>query len=181
MPITPEAQTVIDKFTQPGSNAMAHTVVENTGFPQALASLQAGAKAPASTGEVNGRIPSRGLTADGSTVDLVEKDWTGLVLVPVDKQFAKLYFSGIQIVAVEAHPLTDGRIRVWTRLRNRIQGEVPAQVACSFYLRGAPEPSGARFYSLAIPSGETRDVFFVSPAGDLNKYTVSVRTADMAQ
>ena len=50
VPITPEAQTVIDKFTQPGSNAMAHTVVENTGFPQALASLQAGAKAPASTG-----------------------------------------------------------------------------------------------------------------------------------
>ena len=181
VPITPEAQKVVEALTQPGSGAMEHTVVEKTGFPEALASLQTGAKAPGATGEVNGRIPSRGLTADGSTVDLVEKDWTGLVLVPVDKQFAKLYVTGIQIVAVEAHPLTDGRVRVWTRLRNRIKAEAPAQVACTFYLRGSPEPGGTRFYSLAIPSGETRDVFFVSPAGELNKYTVSVRTADMAQ
>lgn len=178
---TPEALAVVEKLTQSGSGAMPHTLAGDTGFPEAMVSLRPGAAAPVVNGAVDSRVPTRGLTADGSTTDLVEKDWTGIVLVPLDKMFSKLHNARIRILSIEAHPLADGRIRVWVRLLNKANEPVPAEVGCNFRLRGAPEPGGARFYPLPLDPGGTRDVFFVSPQGDLLEYTVLVRTADMAQ
>jgi hypothetical protein len=46
-----------------------------------MASLQAGAAAPAVDKPINygSQPPTRGLTADGATAELVERDWTGIV------------------------------------------------------------------------------------------------------
>jgi hypothetical protein len=168
---------VVERLTQGGGDSLQHQLSDKTGFPEAIASLQPGAPAPSVTRPSGDMVPTHGLTADGNTVDLVDRDWTGLVLVPLDAQINKAHTSAVRLVAIEAHPLKDGCVRVWLRVRNVDKEELPAEVACTFRLRGAPEPGSPRFYRLQVPGGATRDVFFVSPPGDLTVYTPLVRTA----
>ncbi len=178
--LTPEAEAVIRRLTQAASGNTAHELAETTGFPSALASLQTGAPAPKieNLGNVN-LPPPKGLTADGNSTELVERDWTGLVLVPVNAALAKAYTSEVRLLRVEAHPLHDGRLRIWARVRNISNRPLPAEIACSFRMRGETTPNSPYFYQLEVPSGAYRDVFFVSPDGELSAYTVLVRSEEM--
>lgn len=168
---------MVEQLTEPDGVGMQHEKVEATGFPQAMASLQEGAVAPTVEQPVNyrGQPPTRGLTADGATAELVERDWTGIVLVPVAAEYAKAYTSIVRLTSIEAHPLTDGRVRTWIRVRNVTRSPVNVGVACRFLMKGEGESSMARYYSLSIPVDEYRDVFFVSAQGQLSSYTVLVR------
>jgi hypothetical protein len=121
--------------------------------------------------------PARGLTADGNTTALVERDWTGLVLIPVAKSLSKAHTSDVRLTKVEAHPLNDGRVRIWTRVTNIGSTALPAEIACEFRMRGA-HASSPYFYQLEVPGSGYRDVFFVSPDGELNAYTVLVRSTE---
>lgn len=173
--ISKEAQTVTEAFINHGVSNIDYSVSDTTGFPEALLSLQPGRPKPKWEAPVNySGVPTRGLTADGYTIDLVERDWTGVILTPVLAQVAKAYVSGIQLSNVEVHPLSDGRVRVWVRLRNQQGSDVPTEVACTFKRESAAEPV-TMFYKLSIPAKGSRDVFFVSPGGDAVNYTVLVR------
>lgn len=175
--VAPEVTEVVAQLTEPEDGSKQHQVVEATGFPQAMASLQPGAVAPGVDKPVNygSQPPTRGLTGDGATAELVERDWVGLVLVPVNADFAKAFTSLVRLTSIEAHPLTDGRVRTWMRVRNVVDYPVQVGVACRFQLKDQSEATPARYYSLSIPVGEYRDVFFVSPKGSLTSYTVLVK------
>lgn len=176
-PIAPEVAAVVEQLTEPESGGLQHEKVEATGFPQAMASLQMGAPAPDMNQPVNygSQPPTRGLTADGATAELVERDWTGIVLVPINAEFAKAYTSLVRLTSIEAHPLTDGRVRTWVRVRNVVSTTANVGVACTFLIKERGEATSPRFYSLQIPPHEYRDVFFVSPVGQLVNYTVLVK------
>jgi hypothetical protein len=178
--LTPEAEAVIYRLTHAVSGSTAHELADITGFPSALASLQTGAPKPKieNLGGVN-LPPPKGLTADGNSTELVERDWTGLVLVPVNAALAKAYTTQVRLLKVEAHPLHDGRLRIWARVRNISERPLPAEIACSFRMRGESTPNSPYFYQLEVPSGAYRDVFFVSPDGELSAYTVLVRSEEM--
>ena len=123
------------------------------------------------------RPPTKGLTADGVTTDLVMHDWTGIVLVPLDTSISRAHTVLVAIERIEAHPLDNGQVRIWARVRNISDGPLPSEVACSFRTAESPEPERPIFYKLDIPHGDYRDVFFVSPEGrNLNSYTVLVRS-----
>jgi hypothetical protein len=174
--LTPEAAAVIERLTQPSdSTATLHEVSDSTSFPEALASLQEGVRAPQvkSDVDISGLPPAKGLTADGNSTELIERDWTGLVLVPISTSFSKAFTAHTKILKVEAHPLNDGRVRIWMRVRKLIN--VPVQVACTFRMRGETTTNSALFYDLDLPYGEIRDVFFVSPEGEGNAYTALSR------
>ncbi len=178
VPISPEAAAVVERLTHSyGPDTQRHELVETTHFPEAEKSLLAGARPPKYE-RINrdGQPPASGLTADGTTTQLVERDWTGLVLVPIATSLSKLHTSDVRLLQVEAHPLSDGRVRVWARIQNINRGALPAEVACSFRMRGAPTPTSPYFYSLEVPGTNYRDVFFISPDGDMNAYTVLVRS-----
>jgi hypothetical protein len=178
--LSPEAEAVVYRLTHAIGGNTAHEVADTTGFPSALVSLQAGVAAPKveSLGNVS-LPPPKGLTADGNSTELVVRDWTGLVLVPVNAALAKAYTSEVRLLKVEAHPLHDGRIRIWARVRNISNRTLPAEIACSFRMRGETTPNSPYFYQLEVPPGAYRDVFFVSPDGELSAYTVLVRSEEM--
>jgi len=176
--LAPEVASVVVHLTDTEqTDTLAHDIVDTTGFPEAIASLAPGAQPPKiEKVDTRGQPPARGLTADGDSVNLVERDWTGLVLVPINKSLSKAYTSAVKLLKVEAHPLQDGRIRVWIRMLNLDKLQLPSEIACTFSMRGDTQPVSPNFYELEIPSREYRDVFFVSPKGDLLSYTVLIRS-----
>lgn len=184
-PPTPES--VVTRLTQkaPEPEILPHKIESKTEFPQAMASLAPDAAPPKVEAQPNSndndpnRPPVKGLTADGVTTDLVMHDWTGIVLVPLDTSVSRAHTILVSLDRIEAHPLDNGQVRIWARIRNVTNGSLPAEVACSFRTAESPEPDRPIFYRLDIPHGDYRDVFFVSPqAKNLNAYTVLVRADD---
>ncbi len=173
-----EVIATVEHLTQDGKGeTMAHELSDTTGFPQAMSSLAPGAQAPKTEPAlyIGTQPPTKGLTADGNSTDLVEKDWTGLVLVPLNTSLSKAHTSAVRLIKVEAHPLSDGRVRVWMRVKNIGDKTLPTEIACIFRMQGEKSSESPFFYELEVPGQEFRDVFFVSPAGQLNTYTVLVR------
>ena len=178
--LTPEAEAVVRRLTYTGGDNTVHELADTTGFPSALDSLQPGVRSPKTETPRNPALPPpKGLTADGNSTELVERDWTGLVLVPVNAALAKAYTSEVRLLRVEAHPLHDGRLRIWARFRNLSRRTLPAEIACSFRMRGETTANSPYFYEIEVPAGADRDVFFVSPDGELSAYTVLVRSEEM--
>jgi len=172
-----EVLAIVEHLTQDGKGeTLAHEVAESTEFPQAIASLAPGAHAPKTEVIYIGvQPPTKGLTADGNSTDLIEKDWTGLVLVPLNTSLSKAHTSAVRLIKVEAHPLNDGRVRIWIRVKNIGDQGLPTEIACLFRMHGEATTESPYFYQLDVPGQAYRDVFFVSPSGQLNTYTVLVR------
>jgi hypothetical protein len=179
--ISPEAAALVERLTEAvDGDTLRHELSDTTGFPQAMQSLEDGAHAPRlQSVEMENQPPPAGLTADGTSTQLIERDWTGLVLIPIETSLAKAYTSEVRLLKVEAHPLNDGRVRIWTRIHNVGNRTLPGQVACSFRMKGQSLPTSPYFYQLEVPPHGHRDVFFISPDGDLTSYTVLVRSQDM--
>lgn len=176
-PLSAEAAEFVARFTQPaGSDALPHEVADTSSFPEAMASLQPGAAAPKfETIDMRSEAPPEGLTADGNSTQLIVRDWTGLVLVPISTSLSMAHTSAVRLLKVEAHPLTDGRVRVWIRVQNISRRNFTSEVACEFRMRNEGPSSRPYFYELQVPARGYRDVFFVSPQGQLSTYTVLVR------
>lgn len=178
-----EARALVERLTQSTSSNSAHEIADTTGFPEALVSLQQGVRAPKieTTVDMSGLPPPKGLTADGNSTELIERDWTGLVLVPISTSLSKAYTTEVRLLKTEAHPLHDGRVRVWTRVQNLGQRPLATDIACSFRMSGEKTPNSPYFYELIVPPGSFRDVFFVSADGELSAYTVLVRNAEIVR
>lgn len=179
--VAPEALALVERLTL-APDAQRHELAESTGFPEAMRSLEIGARAPKiESVDLANQPPPEGLTADGSSTNLIVRDWTGLVLVPISASLSKAYTSEVRLLKIEAHPLNDGRVRVWTRIHNIGNRTLPGQVACRFNMRNQPTATSPYFYQLQVPPHGFRDVFFISPDGDLVTYTVLVRSEEMKQ
>jgi len=177
--VAPEALALVERLTM-APDAQRHELTDTTGFPEALRSLETGAQAPkVESIDTSNQPPPEGLTADGSSTQLIVRDWTGLVLVPISTSLSKAYTSEVRLLKIEAHPLNDGRVRVWTRIHNIGNRTMPGQVACRFTMRNQPIATSPYFYELQLPPHGFRDVFFISPDGDLTSYTVLVRSEEM--
>jgi hypothetical protein len=178
-PLSVEAQEFVARFTQPpGGDTLPHQVADTTSFPEAMASLTPGAAAPKfETIDLRSEAPSKGLTADGNSTQLLVRDWTGLVLVPISTSLSTAHTSAVRLLKIEAHPLNDGRVRVWVRVQNIGRRPLSSEVACAFRMRQEGPVSSPYFYELTVPARDYRDVFFVSPEGQLSTYTVLVRPA----
>jgi hypothetical protein len=173
-----EAAEFVARFTAPsGGDAQPHELSDTTSFPEAMKSLQEGAKAPKFEYVETSRAqaPAEGLTADGNSTQLVVRDWTGLVLVPISTSLSVAHTTAVRLTKVEAHPLKDGRVRVWVRVQNIGKQDFSSEVACSFRMHADGAGSSPYFYELDVPARGFRDVFFVSPDGKLSTYTVLVR------
>lgn len=178
--LSPEAAALIERLTSSGDNeTLPHELADTTSFASALKSLEPGAPAPhvEKTDLVTYQAPVKGLTADGNTTALVERDWTGLVLVPISTSLSKVHTSDVRLTKVEAHPLNDGRVRIWARVQNIGRHPLPGEIACEFRMKGS-HLSSPYFYQFDVPGNGYRDVFFVSPDGQLNAYTVLVRSTE---
>lgn len=175
--LSAEASDVVARLTQTvGTDALPHQLSENSSFPEAEATLQPGAVAPKFEFiDARAMPPIQGLTADGNSTALIVRDWTGLVLVPINTSLSKAYTSSVRLLKVEAHPLKDGRVRIWIRVQNIGKDDLSSEIACTFRMRNDSGAASANFYELAVPPRGFRDVFFVSPEGQLNSYTVLVR------
>lgn len=178
-PLSTEAAEFVARFTQPaGGDALPHQMADTTSFPEAMASLQTGAAAPKfETIDLRSEAPPEGLTADGNSTQLIVRDWTGLVLVPISTSLSTAHTSAVRLLKIEAHPLTDGRVRVWIRVQNISRRGLSSEVACAFRMQKEGAVSSPYFYELHVPARAYRDVFFVSPEGQLSTYTVLVRPA----
>ncbi len=177
--VAPEALALVERLTL-SADTQRHELVDTTGFPEALNSLEVGARAPKIEAvDLANQPPPEGLTADGSSTQLIVRDWTGLVLVPIAASLSKAYTSEVRLLKIEAHPLNDGRVRVWTRIHNIGNSTLPGQVACRFTMRNQPTATSPYFYELQVPPRGFRDVFFISPDGDLTSYTVLVSSKEM--
>ncbi|MBK9989419.1 MAG: hypothetical protein IPP19_01470 [Verrucomicrobia bacterium] len=180
--VAPEALALVERLTVQANDSQRHELTEITGFPEALRSLEVGARAPRMESvDLANQPPPEGLTADGSSTQLIVRDWTGLVLVPISTSLSKAYTSEVRLLKIEAHPLNDGRVRVWTRIHNIGNRTLPGQIACRFNMRNQPTATSPYFYKLQVPPHGFRDVFFISPDGDLVTYTVLVRSEEMKQ
>ncbi len=177
--VTPEALALVERLTQ-APDSQRHELSDTTSFPEAMLSLETGARAPKTESiDTSSLPPPEGLTADGSSTHLIVRDWTGLVLVPISTSLSKAYTSEVRLLKIEAHPLNDGRVRIWTRIQNLSTRTLPGQIACRFNMHNQPTATSPYFYELQVPPRGFRDVFFISPDGDLLTYTVLVRSEEM--
>lgn len=102
------------------------------------------------------------------------RDWEGIVLVPDNVRLARAYTSDVRLNRVEAHPIDNGRLRVWSRIENLTDREIAVETACEF--RFADRFAGpSSFQPERIPARGAIDVVFVSPREGVNSYTLMVK------
>src|SRR4051794_16587310 len=113
-----------------------------------------GGRAPRLEGSENTRsmAPGQGLPADGNWTQRVICDWTGLVLVPISTSLSVAHTSSVRLLKVEAHPLSDGRVRIWVRVQNAARQDIVSEVACSFRMQSQGPVSSPYFYEMPVPS-----------------------------
>lgn len=107
-------------------------------------------------------------------LEITEKDWQGMVLVPDEAQMSKAYSSDVSLVRIEAHPLNNNRLRVWARVRNETPRLLKARVACNFNST-SEESEKTDFVYVEIPRSQAVDVYFVSPVPMVKAYTILVK------
>ncbi len=103
------------------------------------------------------------------------EDWTGLVLKPESAIVSKGYNTAVSIPRIEAHPLRDDRIRVWSRIQNETEESLKVDVACFFQYEGMTEQARPVFTPIDVPSNSFRDINFVSETSGVESYTILVR------
>ena len=169
------AETLVAVTDNP--KILPHVVETNTYFEESINYLVEDAAQPTviSDESVVGSSPIPAGAKSDLKITLPEHDWDGLVLVPDMSMMSKAYSSSVSLPRIEAHPLQDGRIRVWARIQNESAGSLRIQVGCAFRIEGSLDfqQSGTQFFTLA--KGTYQDVMFNSPSEGVLSYTVLVK------
>lgn len=103
-----------------------------------------------------------------------DRDWGGLVLVPNKIRLAKAHTTGVQLVRVEAHPIKNERLRVWTRVENITTDDIELKIGCEFRSVGA-DVDRPIYEPVILAAGGVVDAFFDSPKDRVQSYTVLVK------
>jgi hypothetical protein len=107
----------------------------------------------------------------------VVKIWSGVVLGPEVARVSKAYTSAVALSRVEAHPLKNGRLHVWVRMRNKMAYPVEVEKDCRFRAYHERVHNRLGFESVSIPARGYADVMFLSPDASIEEYTILVRLA----
>ena len=153
--------------------------------PRPGASL--GIRAACMGGDTGERDPPRRSTAAGAGVDPEIRNhrhrWPdrgeGLVRDhpgSEDLSTSLVYTTKVSIQYLEVHPLQNGSVRIWARLKNLQGAECKIEIGCSFRTNKNLDGSTVAFYQIAIPE-DYIDIFFVSPRENIVSYTFLVRDA----
>lgn len=183
----------------PDSNAIPHTTEKETVFEASVEYLSPRTFAPKIVVEENigeGTVapphvpkpkvrrapvvdPETGAVEPVPEPDIPEvvKNWSGVVLVPEVARVSKAYTSSVALSRVEAHPLKDGRLHVWVRMRNKMGYSVEVEKDCRFRAYHERVHNRLGFESVTIPARGYADVMFLSPDASIEEYTILVRLA----
>lgn len=153
------------RYLAPGATApLVHRAPAGT--PSEKASAET---APVSVGSAEGSARNiREVRAE-------ERLWSGVILVPTSTVLGFGHTALVELRRIEVHPRTDRRMRVWARLANTTGDALKLGVACGFRSEGETDNASPVFETIVIPAGGYRDVVFLSPKSDVNRYTVLVR------
>jgi hypothetical protein len=172
----PTPELVKARLTNPPEGVVPHVLAPASEFVQrAWAETQANAiprgVRPRSAQEL---IPKSGITVIDGRIE--EKDWSGITLVPKNLSTSLVYTTKVSIQYLEVHPLQNGSVRIWARLKNLQGAECKIEIGCSFRTNENLDGSTVAFYQIAIPE-DYIDIFFVSPRENIVSYTFLVRDA----
>jgi hypothetical protein len=177
----PTPGSVVERLTNPPSGVVPHVIAASSNFVQPIVPDTPGNPETLDNNPAPKRlrprpapelIPKSGLTIiDG---EITEKDWTGTTLVPEDIGTSLVFTTKVAIQYIEVHPLRNGSVRIWARMKNLQGRDDKIEIGCSFRTFENPDSSSPRFYKVGLPK-DFIDIFFVSPKENINAYTFLVR------
>ena len=154
--------------------SLDHKEQTETAFEKSVLYLADAAPAPM----VNRALQGGYRPANSPTVLVVkdeEKQWSGVVLVPTEAVVSRAYTALVEIPRIEAHPQLDKKMRVWARVVNPTNEVLRVGVTCSFRSAGELDPYSRGFEPMVLPPGRYRDVAFISPAANVESYTILIK------
>lgn len=180
-PIPREAKILVNPNEEEAKVVLPHRVEDSTYFEESLGYLAEGAVGP----KVIRSLPANNLTGDAlnrlepgrhlGTLDARARNWMGAVLVPDMKIVSKAHTDLVSLDRVEAHPIEDGRLRVWARIRNQTGETLRLERDCTFRFVGQLGMAKPRFETMEIPAAAVRDVMFESEKKGVAAYTLLIR------
>ena len=179
--IPDEAEILINPTEEEARVVLPHRIETSTYFEESLDYLSEGAPEPKVIRSLpaNSMARERAPTVVPLTTDEepypVFRNWTGAVLVPDMKIVSKAYTDLVTLARVEAHPIEDGRIRVWARIQNQTGQSLALQKDCTFRMVGEDEMEKPYFEPFDVPAAGFRDVMFESDGKGVVAYTILVR------
>jgi hypothetical protein len=171
-PPTPES--VKTRLTNPPEGVVPHVLAQSSAF---VAPSWAPTQENAGPQRLRPRlaqelIPKSGITVIDGRVE--EKDWSGITLVPKNLATSLVHTTKVSVQYIEVHPLHDGSVRIWARLKNQESAGSKIEIGCSFRTNEDLNGSAVRFYQIELPE-DYIDIFFVSPRENVVSYTFLVR------
>ncbi len=179
--IPQDARILINPDVEEAKEVLPHTIDDRTYFEESLDYLVEGAPAPKIVQVIQPNRPARKPAPTVVPKDVnnqpyqIFRNWTGDVLVPDLKVVSKAYTDLVTLARVEAHPIDDGRIRVWARVQNLTDEPLLLQQDCTFRIVGSSGMEKPYFESLEVPAADFRDVMFESDNRGVVAYTILVR------
>jgi hypothetical protein len=179
--ITAEARVLINPDVEEAKEILPHTIDDRTYFRESLDYLVEGAPTPKIVQVIRADRPAWKPAPTVVPKDVnnqpyqIFRNWTGAVLVPDLKVVSKAYTDLVTLARVEAHPIDDGRLRVWARVQNLTDVPLLLQQDCTFRMAGMTGLEKPYFESLEVPAADFRDVMFESDTKGVVAYTILVR------
>jgi hypothetical protein len=170
--VADSADAEMGKSEAPQEEVILEAVIEVDSV--GVSSVPSSLSTPGSTQDVQSEASQADLEDLTFQVPDTTRDWGGLILVPDSVQLSRAFSTTVSLARIEAHPLEDGRLRVWTRIVNETDESLRVRVSCSFSgMRG--QMSGVNQEQLTLPYGASIDTTFISPFNDVKGYTILVK------
>ncbi|MGJ8652081.1 MAG: hypothetical protein ACSHX8_02295 [Opitutaceae bacterium] len=118
------------------------------------------------------------ITSAGNVEIGTSRDWGGVVLVPDGVKLSRAHTTGLLISRVEAHPIDDGRLRVWARIENLTGQPLPVETGCEFRFVGR-RAALTKLHPVWIPASGAIDVDYVSSEHGVNAYTLMAKLREV--
>lgn len=194
-PDLPEAaQTLVSPPPEIAAEVLPHTLDSATEFEAALETVAKDAKKPTvretelrPVAVVGAERRATGLTPSPRTVEVDTqrsqsvvlvppasneiRSWGSIILVPDVNKMSRAFTSDVRLERIEAHPLSDNRLRVWVRVRNLASTPREIGVALDFRTRDRASES-TDFVNIRLDPGDVVDAHFLSPEPGVLAYTI---------
>jgi len=164
----PTAESTVRRLITPQDKVSPHVFAAQSNFTATMGQ----ASSPERPRIAPELVPQPGLVIADDRAE--EHDWHGVVLVPKNLGGAVVSTARVEVQSVEVHPLANGSVRVWARLKNRTGHREKIQIGCAFNTQEKPNPATPKFHEIELPV-DFIDVFFVSPKENINAYTFLIR------
>lgn len=183
------ASNLVDPSKKDAASTLPHTVDSATEFVAAVESLAPEVEEPVLRETVTEEIEVVRVekTSEASKPNIqikqelkapenkaIEQDWSGIILIPDRTRMSKAYSTEVKLERIEAHPLTNEKLRVWVRVANTSSLPLDTRIACNFS-DSNQATNKTDFVPVTIPAKGSVDAYFMSPMSDVRSYTILVR------